>query len=128
MDLSIPIRIEIIYMKFSRSGSGYDPETLEKYNSVIQNINPCPFIKYEQKEDDICLNAKSCMYMETHMKDKYGKKHLVCLCFGKTSYHCDARYCALDSRACDAFKANNSRQINQCASFNVFAQRKLNII
>ncbi len=101
---------------------------MEKYNSVIQNINPCPFIKYEQKGDDVCLNTRSCMYMETHMKDKYGKKHLVCPCFGKTSYHCDARYCALDSRACDAFKANNSRQINQCASFNVFAQRKLNII
>ena len=100
----------LLINKIIRSISAYNlqEKALQKYNSFIQNLTVCPAVKYELKEDDICLNTRSCMYVESHVTDEMGKKHLVCPCFGKTAFHCDTRYCASQSRACDAIKANTT--------------------
>ena len=103
----------------------------EKYQTFKQNISVCssPLKSYELKSDDLCLNTRSCMYMETYLTDENGKKNLVCPCFGKYNYHCSLHYCSVNNIACDSFKRGHfkkeSKHIRKCRSFNVFVQRKL---
>ena len=100
----------------------------EMYEKLTENITECPPVKYDLKPKDVCLNTKSCLYMETQMNiDTNGTKKLLCPCVGKNSYYCGLHHCAVHSRACDTFKVTRSykKTITKCESFNVFAQRKL---
>ena len=106
---------------------------LKKYNSFVNSFQMCPQIKHELQSAEVCLNTKSCLYMETKLTDELtGRKHLACPCFGKLNYHCGHHHCASHNRACDAFKANSSskvtKSVKKCNSFNLFAQRKLVLV
>lgn len=88
----------------------------------------CPPVEYDVKLTDICLNTRSCLYMEVDVNTVgEGKKRLACPCFGQTGYHCGYYHCATHSTACEAFKStgfnSSSFKVGKCASFNVFAQR-----
>lgn len=100
-------------------------EMLRQFTNKVMN---CSNSKYDIKSTDICLNRKSCLYMETKMSLENGTKQLVCPCIGKKSVFCGVNHCAVNSRACETFKANGYKSLKpiaKCESFNLFAQRKI---
>ena len=100
-------------------------EMLRQFTSKINN---CTTVKYDLKPADICVNRKSCLYMETKMSLDNGTKKLVCPCIGKKSVYCGINHCAVNSIACETFKETGLKSLKpiaKCESFNLFAQRKL---
>ncbi len=117
--------------KLKESLQTYLAAAASKY-IYFTSVKECPTVKYELKNYDVCVNTKSCMYMErmvTLEANKNGKKYLLCPCSGKLSYHCGQHHCSIHNLACDAFKANSfSIKMKRCTNFNIFAQKKLILI
>ena len=79
------------------------------FEAFMKLIKKCPILpKYKWNPNDVCLNTKDCFQTSSWRIWSTLLKPGECKCKGKYKYKCNSDYCALDKRACDYVKQNNS--------------------
>jgi len=83
------------------------------FEAFMKLIKKCPKLpKYKWNPNDVCLIAENCFQTSLWRIWSTLFKPGECKCRGRYNYKCNSDYCALDKRACDYVKQNNS--ISNC--------------
>jgi hypothetical protein len=83
------------------------------FEAFMKLIKKCPKLpKYKWNPNDVCLIAENCFQTSFWLIWSTLLKPCECNFRGEYNFKCDNNYCALDKRACDYVKQNNS--ISNC--------------